>query len=170
MGAPVLASYTPMAPTQVREPFHCDGIDDGGGCSRTKTARACACSAATAATITCRARRLGCDLRPAAAVAVRLASSTARGPARVPARAERLRGVVRGDHARLRGARRAGRGERLRGRADHAVAEDEAEGLDRRGGPLLDVAAQRIGVLFMATPDASTPFIHAPLAFEVIAR
>ena len=25
MGAPVLASYTPMAPAQVREPFHRDG-------------------------------------------------------------------------------------------------------------------------------------------------
>jgi hypothetical protein len=25
MGAPVLTSYTPMAPTQVREPFHRDG-------------------------------------------------------------------------------------------------------------------------------------------------
>ena len=25
MDAPVVTSYTPMAPMQVREPFHCDG-------------------------------------------------------------------------------------------------------------------------------------------------
>jgi hypothetical protein len=29
-----------------------------------------------------------------------------------------------------------GRGQRVRGRADEAMAQDEAEGLDRRGGPL----------------------------------
>jgi hypothetical protein len=38
------------------------------------------------------------------------------------------------DRARVRGLRRQGRGEPVRGWADEALAEGEAEGLDRRRG------------------------------------
>jgi len=47
-----------------------------------------------------------------------------------------FRGVGRGDRARLRGPGRQGRGEPVRGGADSAVVEGEAEGLDRRRRPL----------------------------------
>jgi len=49
----------------------------------------------------------------------------------------------RSDRARLRGVRREGRGQRVRGRAYQALAQGEAEGMDGRGGPLA-AADQRI--------------------------
>jgi hypothetical protein len=51
--------------------------------------------------------------------------------ARAAARQEWIRGVDRADRARLRGSGREGRNEPVRGRADAAVAEGKAEGLDR---------------------------------------
>src|SRR5262249_21603554 len=58
------------------------------------------------------------------------------GPPGAAARVRWARSVEAGDRARVRGPRGEGREQRVRGRTDEALAEGEAEGVGRRGGPL----------------------------------